>query len=193
MYPSFSVLSSLCNFYQKMGEPPASSDCFGMREPGCSSELYTFDRVFSLSLKGTCAVRYKAWESKKYSFITLSVLLKHLYGRNVHTCIHYMCSWLVGNERDSHSKRSGSGNQTPIHRTRTDLAIWPLPSGRGTIWLMALIITALLLIPCWQRLCVFARVNPLPLIPRGKTSYLKQVGVSPASAPSPAVTYVELG
>lgn len=63
-----------------------------------------------------------------------------------------ICSWLLcDNQIDlpTKTKRSRSSNPTPIPCNRTDLAIWPLSSGTGIIGLMALIITAVLLICHW--------------------------------------------
>ena len=188
MYASLSVISSL-QIPSKDRGAPANSDCFG--KTGWDSELFTFDRVFSFSLKGKCVVRDKSkeWGGKNY-FITLTVMTS-LWTECIH--IHSVCSLLVDNEQiDLHTKRSGSGNPTPLPCCRTDLAIWSHPSGRGIIWLMALIITALLQILLWLWLCVFVRVIPLSLIPRGKTSYLKHVGVPPSVALSLAVTNVEV-
>ena len=164
MHPISSVFVSSLQILSKDGGPPASSDCFGKSETGCNSELFTFDRVFSFCFKGRCTVRDKPWEIQEkilfhHAFrlfnahvhplkdITLNThTVQHMH---THTHAHYMCSVLVGNDQiDLHTKtkRSGSGNPTPKPCKRTAPAIRPLPSGRGIIWLMALIITALLLI-----------------------------------------------
>lgn len=157
----FLCVVSALQMLSKDGGPPDSSDCFGKMEAGCYSELFTFDRVFSFCFKGRCTVRDKPWEIQEkmlfYHALRLFNARVHplkgitLHKHTVHTCthIHYMCSLLVGIEQiDLHTKtkRSGSGNPTPIPCDRTDLAIQPLPSRRGIIWLMALIIKALLLI-----------------------------------------------
>ena len=106
-----------------------------------TQKLFTFDRVFSFCFKGRCTVRDKPWEIQE------KILFHHAFrlfnahvhplkdGINMvctHTCTHthYMCSLLVRNDQiDLHTKtkRSGSGNPTPIPWNRTDLAIRPLP------------------------------------------------------------------
>ncbi len=160
------VVSSL-QILSKDGGPPASSDCFWKRETGCNSELFMFDGVFSFRFKGRCTVRDKPWEIQEKILFHHAFRLFNahvhplkdiaLHRHTVHTCTPHMCSLLVGNDQiDLHTKtkRSGSGNPTPIPCNRTDLAIRPLPSGRGIIWLMALIITALLPILHWLCMCV---------------------------------------
>lgn len=91
----------------KDGGPPASSDCFGKRETGCSSELFTFDKGFSFSFKGGCTVWNKLWESQGKKKKTLFHHTLHLFNTHVHplkgifmsnpvhTCTACARSWCV--------------------------------------------------------------------------------------------------
>lgn len=118
----------------------------GNRLATFQSSSHLTGSLFSCSFTGKGTIRENCGEIQERKKKTLS--MTHLWIKLL-VCI---CSLLLcDNQIDLHTKtkRSRSGNPTPMPCNRTDLAIWPLSSGTGIIGLMALIITALLLICHW--------------------------------------------